>query len=276
MLFSAGMTGVSLLLIPLIFVLGTCVGSFVNVVVMRTLIGEEFVRGRSRCDHCRRPLEWFELIPLFSFLALRGRCRTCHHEIDVMHPVVELLSGALFLWWLLIGFAFFQLTQQPLHVIQPAFWLLTGLLLLVIVVTDLKAYIIPDWAVVTLLVVTLAYRLLLILMGVYNPQDLAWALFGSLLVFAGFFAVWLFTNGRGMGFGDVKLVFVLGLLMEWPTVFVGIWMSCVLGSVVGVGLILARRMKRGTPVPFGPFLVAGTVISLLWGNALLRWYLAFL
>ncbi len=264
----------SLLLTPVIFLLGASVGSFINVYVLRTLAGEDYVRGRSRCDACRRPLEWYELVPLLSYFFLRGRCRTCHAEIDVMHPVGELLFGSLFVWWWLIGSAFFQLSQQPLNVIQPVFWLSVGLLLLLITVVDWRAMIIPDWAVLTLAVSTLVYRILLVTWGVYQPADLARSLFGAWLALMIFLGLWLITRRRGLGFGDVKLVFPLALIVGWPQVWVALFLSFVIGAVVGVGLILAGKAKFGRPLPFGPFLVIGTLLSLLWGDSLLGWYLS--
>lgn len=265
--------GLTFLLASIIFVFGLCVGSFVNVVVLRSLRGEEFIRGRSHCDVCKRELLWYELIPLISYVMLRGKCRTCHAEIDIMHPIVELLTGSLFLWWFLIGFAFFRLTANPFSVIQPLFWLLVGVLLLVIVVIDLKAMIIPDWAIVALSFLTLAYRSSLMIAGIDRPIDFAWSVFGASLALGFFLFLWLVTKRRGMGFGDVKLVFALALLLHWPQVGVALFLSFVIGAVVGVVLLALRRTRFGVPLPFGPFLVTGTVIALLWGEALLRWYI---
>lgn len=270
------MVGLTLLLVPFIFLLGLCVGSFVNVVVMRTLIGEDFVAGRSRCDTCRRELQWFEMIPLLSYVMLRGRCRTCHTEIDMMHPVVELLTGALFVWWLLIGFAFFQLTTQPLIVLQSVFWLIVGILLLLIVVFDIRAMIIPDTAVLALSLWVIAYRLVLILSNAHQAQDFALALMSGGILLAGFLGLWYATKKRGIGFGDVKLIFPLALLMGWPRAFVGVFLAFILGAVTGVGLIFSGHARFGRAIPFGPFLVAGTILALLWGDSLLRWYLSLL
>ncbi len=266
----------SLLLAPIIFILGTCVGSFVNVVVMRTLIGEDFVRGRSRCDHCRRELVWYELIPLFSFLFLGGKCRTCKAKIDIMHPVVELLVGALFLWWFLIGFAFFQLTSAPLQTLQAFFWLSVGVLLILIAVIDARAFIIPDEAVLLLSFLVIGYRSVLMSVGAYQSVDFARALLAAAILLAVFLFLWLVTAKRGFGFGDVKLVFPLALLMGWPNAFVGVFLAFLFGAIFGIGLLLFRRAREDRLLPFGPFLVLGTVVALLWGQSLLRWYLALL
>lgn len=270
------MGAVAVVMSIFIFILGICVGSFVNVVVMRTLAGETFVHGRSRCDACRRTLMWYELIPLLSFIVLRGKCRTCKAEIDIMHPVVELITGALFLWWWLIGFAFFRLSEAPMTFIQPAFWLLIGVVLLTTAVIDIRAMIIPDWSTMLLFLSTLFYRIFLFSTGVYRAEDAAAAMFGAALMLSFFLLLWLLTRGRGMGFGDVKLIFALSFLVGWPNSLVMVFLAFVLGAGVGVALLLFGEARWKQPLPFGPFLVAGSVLTLLWGTDLLRWYTSLL
>lgn len=265
-----------IVLSPIAFILGTCLGSFLNVMVMRTLIGEEFIRGRSRCDHCRRPLSWFEMVPLFSFLALRGRCRTCHGKIDLMHPVVELLTGALFVWWLLIGFAFFQLTTTPLQTLQAAFWLVVGVIFIFITVMDFRAFIIPDVSVLALAFLAIFYRTVLITLGAHRGEDFALALFAAAILLFFFLFLWFITGKKGFGFGDVKLVFPLALLMGWPNAFLGVFLAFLFGALYGIGLVILKRAPEDRLVPFGPFLILGTIVALMWGDSLLRWYVALL
>jgi prepilin signal peptidase PulO-like enzyme (type II secretory pathway) len=271
------------LLAVIVFVVGLAVGSFVNVVVMRMLRGEDWVRGRSHCDQCGRVLEWYELVPLLSFALLRGRCRTCQAEIDIMHPIVEFMTGSLFLWWLLIGFgllrvgsAFFQLTAAPLQIVQPVYWLMVGIILLIIFFSDWRAQVIPDWTIVGLGILTMLYRCILIVLGAHQPGDFAWTLFGAMALMFGFLGLWLATKKRGIGFGDVKLIFVLSLLLNWPIMLVAALLSCILGAAYGLALMPFGKTRFGVPIAFGPFLVMGTVISLLWGEALLRWYIHLL
>lgn len=260
-----------------IFLFGLFIGSFINVVVMRTLRDEDFVHGRSHCDACGRTLAWYEMIPLLSYLLLRGKCRTCQQEIDIMHPIVELLTGSVFAWWWLIGFAFFRLTGTPLlQIIQPAFWLLVALLLLIIFIIDLKSYFIPDWTTLYLFWLVLIYRLFLIGVGIYRPVDFAWSMFGAMLLLLGFLFLWWVTKKRGFGFGDVKLIFPLALLMGWPKMWVGVWLAFVIGALFGLGLMAVGKKRFGQAVPFGPFLVIGAFLSLLYGESLLSWYTALL
>jgi prepilin signal peptidase PulO-like enzyme (type II secretory pathway) len=130
----------------LLFFLGLMVGSFLNVLIYRTTIGEDWVKGRSRCDGCKEEIAWYDNIPLLSFVILGGKCRHCKMKISIQHVVVELLTGTLFLWWYLIGFTFFRLAESPLSVLQPLFWLVVGILLLIIFVTDWLYQIIPLYA----------------------------------------------------------------------------------------------------------------------------------
>ena len=228
--------------------------------------------GRSRCDTCRRDLEWFELLPLVSFLFLKGRCRTCKTEIDAMHPVVEVLTGSLFVWWWLIGFAFFQLGTQPLQIIQSLFWLSIGIVFIAIFISDLVAYIIPDWTLLWIFFSTLIYRFILMAAGSYNPADFGKAIAVAAVLLVIFLCLWLFTKGQGMGFGDVKFVFVLAVLLGWPGSLVAVSVAFFTGAVIGVILMLLQRGGLKTALPFGPFLITGAIVALVWGQDLVQWY----
>lgn len=105
----------------LVFCVGAAVGSFLNVLIYRTIRGRDWVKGRSRCEHCRKHIPWYENIPLLSYLILRGRCSGCKKPIDIIHPAIELLTGVLFVWWYMAGYLFFTLTSAPLQIIQPVF-----------------------------------------------------------------------------------------------------------------------------------------------------------
>lgn len=260
-----------------LFAIGAAVGSFLNVVIYRTMTEESWVKGRSKCEDCGYQLRWFDNIPLVSFLWLRGRCRKCRKSIALIHPVVEFLTGALFVWWYWGGtLLFFRLTEQPFQLIQPAFWLGVGVLLLMIVVADLSYLIIPDLAVGLLLVTTLTYRVVLTWAGVMQMSDLVWSLLAAVGAAVFFGGLWVVTKGRGMGLGDVKLVGPLALLMGWPNSLVGFFLAFISGAVVGVCLLLLGKKRFGQVVPFGPFLVLGTVLALVWGDGLSHWYIGLL
>lgn len=259
-----------------LFVIGTIVGSFVNVVVYRSVRDEDWVHGRSQCEECGKTIHWYDNIPLLSFIFLKGKCRYCKKTIGITHPVVEFLTGSLFVWWYWGGTLFFKLTDAPFQVIQPLFWLVIGIILLLIVITDLLYYLIPDSAVISLTIITLLYRVLLLSNGIMQLEDFLWSLLGVTMA-SGFFAgLWYLTKGKGMGFGDVKLMIPVALLVGWPHIIMTIFISFILGAVVGVGLITAGKKKFGQHLPFGPFIIASTIITLIWGDQLLQWYFGFL
>jgi len=260
----------------LLFLLGSIFGSFINVVVVRTLAGKSWVKGRSRCDSCKHQLSWFDNIPLLSYLLLGGKCRYCQKKIDPSHLLLEILTGCLFVWWWWMGSVFFRLSQHPLVVVQPLFWLSIGMILLVIVATDIKKMIIPDGALILLTGLTLVYRITLVTMGIMQVADWWLSLASSLVAGLIFFGLWLFTKGKGMGFGDVKLVVPLGLLLGWPRILVAFQLSFILGAVVGVALVLWGKQKYKKPMPFGPFLILATLISLVWGHSITAWYLGLM
>lgn len=269
-------SGIFLLSVIALFVLGMVVGSFLNVVIYRTVIGESWVTGRSKCEDCERPIFWFDNIPILSYLLLRGKCRHCHKPIAISHPVIEFLTGSLFVWWYVGGAFFFRLTQQPFHYIQPLFWLIVGMLLVVIFFADLRYSIIPDEAVIVLGALTFFYRLALMLLGIMQPIDFWLALVAAAGCSGFFFSLWYFTKGKGMGLGDVKLAIPFALLLGWPNVIVGIFLSFVSGSVVSVILMAAGKKTLKHTIPFGPFMVFGLIFTLLFGSRVVTWYLSLL
>lgn len=265
-----------LLVIAFVFIFGLVIGSFLNVLIYRTIHGESPWKGRSMCPRCKKQIAWYDNIPLFSYLILQGRCRNCGKSISRQYPVVELLTGALFVWWYVVGFAFFQLTQQPLLFVQPGFWLIVGVLLLIILVTDWIYMIIPDYAVAGLGILALLYRTYLVNVEVMQSRDLWLALVSGVAACAFFWSLFAITKGKGMGFGDVKYALVMGWLLGWPRILVGIFCAFLLGGLVGGALLISKTKTLKQKIAFGPFLVVGTVIALVWGNYLWNWYVGFL
>ena len=261
-----------LLITTILFVFGTIIGSFLSVVILRSISGENWAKGRSRCDSCRKTIFWYDNIPLLSFLILKGKCRHCKKQILPLHPMVEVLTGVLFMWWYWGGFLFFKLTQAPFSILQPIFWLIVGLILIYIFIIDLNYMIIPDGAVIALTGLAIIYRLSLSISGIMQIHDLYTTLLAALLSFGFFFALWYFTKGKGMGFGDVKLSIPLALLLGSQKTIVGMFFAFVIGAVVGLILVAFGKSKMKTAIPFGPFLIIGTAISLIWGDFIYSWY----
>ncbi|MDQ3008304.1 MAG: prepilin peptidase [bacterium] len=265
-----------------LFFIGAAVGSFLNVFIYRTLDDEprskkdSWISGRSRCDTCRKKIAWYDNIPVLTFLLLGGKCRHCHSPISLAHPVVEFLTGSLFVWWYWGGTVFFQITRTPLQTLQPIFWLAIGILLLIIVIADILYLVIPDAIVAMLLGLTLLYRIALVMFGVMRPTDFGLSIVGVAVAVSFFGLLWLGTKGRGFGLGDVKLIVPLALLVGWPEILVCIFLAFIAGATVGVSLIALGKRKFGQVIPFGPFLVAGCVMTLIWGTELLQWYIDLL
>ena len=230
-----------------VLALGLVIGSFLNVVVYRLPRGLGFVRGRSFCPKCKHKINWFDNVPVISFLILKGRCRFCGRKISWRYPLIELLAGALFYLSYLSHLSFLS------------YLLICGLV--VIFFIDLEHQIIPDEIVIPLSVLFLGYRLLT------NIQYLiSNFLITGIVSFLFLYLIHLLTKGKGMGLGDVKLAFLMGLVLGFPKIVVAFYLAFLTGAFVGVILILLSRAKLKQKIAFGPFLVFGTIFSLLWGE----------
>lgn len=264
------------LTLSVLFALGLAIGSFLNVVIYRSVHNDSPLRGRSYCDSCKKPIRWYDNIPVMSFILLRSRCRYCKAEIPWEYPAVEFLTGALFVWWYVVGFTFFQLGSSPFSVIQPLFWLLVGVLFLVICFADVSYYIIPDSAVILLTGIVIGYRTLLVSQHIMIGHDFLLSIMSGLFASCFFLSLVLLTKGKGMGLGDVKLAFPLGLLLGYPLTVVALFLSFILGALVGILAIVLGKKKLKSRLPFGPFLIVGTILALVWGEQLLTLYLHYL
>lgn len=256
-----------------VFIFGLVWGSFLNVVIYRTTHGTSPLSGRSVCPKCKKLISWKHNIPLISFFWLHGKCANCKTKISWQYPVVEIMTGILFVWWYLMGRSFFMLVSHPWNLIQPVFWLVIGMLLLVIFIADLRFGLISDEVNLPLFVLALGYRLGLVTTNQMQSPDLVRAVISGLVLTLFFYSLWFFTKGRGFGFGDVKLAPALGLLLGWPRTLVATFIAFFVGAIVAVFLITLGKKKFGQTIPFGPFLVVGTVTALLWGQQIWSWYM---
>ncbi len=237
-----------------LFIIGIFVGSFLNVVIDRLPRKEGFITGRSHCDLCGHALAWYDLIPLLSYAFLLGKCRYCKKFIGYEYPLVELTTGLTFF---LLPFIYTQ--QFTLFFVDTLFLLA---LFIVIFYTDIWYGIIPD------IILFLALFTLLPVF-IFTPSLILPHILAGIGACLFFLALFLGTRGRGMGFGDVKLAFFLGLLLGYPRIIVSLYAAFLTGAGVALILILWRKKKlRGDTIPFGPFLIVGAVLALFWGNLL--------
>lgn len=238
-----------------IFILGAVFGSFLNVVVDRLPKGQSIIVGRSYCDTCKKTILWRDLMPIVSYILLMGRCRFCHAHVSFYYPIVEVTAGFLFL--------FCAFTAG--NMVQLVYSLLIMAILLIIFFADLKYGIIPFAAVIPGIIITLSFLLF------FNPQMLSSSFFSAIGAFSFFLLIFLLTRGRGMGFGDVVYAFYMGLLLSYPAIIFGLYLSFLTGAVVSLILILVGKKRlSGDTIPFGPFLVFGTVVLFFYSNEVLQ------
>lgn len=245
-----------------VFLLGLCAGSFVNMLVYRKEVEYGLKRGRvgrqviknnrSCCDYCGRQLKWWENVPVISWLALKGKSRCCDRPLPYQYPAIEIVTGLLFLLNFQFSIFNFQLILN----------LVIVTLLVFSAVFDAKHMILPDFS---------TYILIVVVLGMWGVEH--WGDWSYLVAGAG---SWLFllalnlgTKGKGMGMGDVKLAMFMGIFLGWQRVIVAFYVAFVLGAAVGVGMMVAKKIKGQGKIAFGPYLILGTMISWFWGEKIL-------
>jgi len=246
-----------------IFLLGTIIGSFLNVVIYRLNTGKTITNGRSICMTCNKHLRWYELIPVFSFLIQSGKCRRCHITISHQYPLVELITGVVFA---LIAYHFLPVLLLSLtsYVLLLVLFMFIFSLLIVIAVYDIRHKIIPDSLVY--LFAFLSFLSIFINQSGIGPlfiKPSLLSLFIGPLFALPFFLIWLLSRGRAMGLGDAKLIlgigWMLGLYFGVSTLVLAFW----IGSVVSIIMILISHSKLSmkSEIPFAPFLILGTFLA---------------
>ncbi len=285
--------------------MGICLGSFVKALADRS-VGKKSFLGRSYCPKCKKQLKWYDLFPVFSYLSTLGRCRYCKTRIGIDYLLTEVVLGILVALILakFVPLNYFSLSifDQSLVVLDILFKIFAVCVLSVLFITDYVTGFIYDRITYPAIIITFGfllldsiYRVVLFyfslkgsILGRFllppytdyfqtHALDLAGQLFSGLvmaaLVAVFFGALILVTRGRGMGGGDLKLGLFLGLILGFPSAILALLLSFVLGSVFGLGLIILRLKHFGETIPFGPFLSLGGVVTLLWGQEIINWYL---
>lgn len=246
-----------ILLYILVFLYGIVIGSFLNVCIYRIPKKENIVTTRSHCMTCGYRLKWYDLIPLFSYLALGGKCRKCKTKLSVQYPLIEGLNGALYL----AVFAGYGLS------IDSLLYCLLFSALLALSVIDFRTYEIP----VGFNIFILAIGLIRIVTDYTNWADYA---IGFLSVSVFLALLYFLSRGRAIGGGDVKLMAVCGLVIGWKLNILAFFAGCILGSVIHI--IRMKVTKEGHVLAMGPYLSMGIVFAVLFGNDFISWYLGTL
>lgn len=255
------------MLIAIIFIIGACIGSFLNVVILRLKEEKSFVKGRSYCPNCKHQLAWYDNVPLISYIFLVGKCRYCHKKISAQYPLVEMTAGGLFVLVYIkwrTGILDFRFQILDFFVLL-SYFIFTAILI-IIFVYDLKWYLILDK--VALPAIAVAFILNTIL-G-YKFTDL---LLGGVIVGGFFFLQFIISRGKWIGGGDVRLGFLIGVMLGWQKAIVALFIAYVAGAIIGIFLMIVKNKKMNSKIPFGTFLSAATYISMLWGGEILAWYL---
>ncbi len=263
-----------------VFLLGLATGSFLNVLIDR-LPRDRNIVGRSECDFCKKKLKAKDLIPVFSYLVLKGKCRYCGKKLSIQYPLVELLTGIVFV---LVSFAILGGGKSPINVgsfirpwrIQDDILLLAylGLFssLIVVFFADWKYHVIPDQIQIILFVFSAA---IIFLEGFYTPFSLLIRLRDGVLVMLPILGLYLITKGRGMGFGDVKLAFVIGFFLQLITGLFVIYFAFVSGAFFGSLLVFLKKKKFKDSIAFGPFLALGFAVMFFFGKPILEFFQNF-
>lgn len=247
---------------PYLFIFGVLVGSFLNVVILRFDTGKSIVRDRSRCFSCDKTLTWHELIPVVSFLLLRGRCARCKTRISWQYPVVEGASGVLFVLAYM-----FALNTTSLSFLVVSFMLHAILfsLYLVICVYDIRHKIIPDLFSFGAVGIALLYMLAeYLFLGAYDTGRLV----AGVVLFFFFFFFWFVSGGRWMGLGDAKLAISVGIMLGIWQGIAGILLAFWIGAAASIVVIVVQKLLRSagelgfkSEIPFGPYILIGFFIA---------------
>jgi prepilin signal peptidase PulO-like enzyme (type II secretory pathway) len=259
--------------IIIFLILGLMIGSFLNVLVYRTRVAEDIFFDRSRCPHCKKIIAWYDNIPLISFILLKFRCRKCKKKISWQYPLVEFFTGVLFA---MIGVKYF-VAQDVSSWTITLYYLGATSFLMAIFVYDWLYMEIPEILIWPAIAWSLAFNLLID----FNTNNFSGDIFNvstysgilaAIMAFTFFFLLSALSHEKWMGMGDAYLVIFLGLVLGWPSIILALFLSFFVGSVCGIILIVTGKKKMKSQVPFAPFLVIGTFISLFWYQPIIDWY----
>ena len=237
---------------------------------LKKLLGKKVYTDRSQCLHCGYTLKWYDLLPVVSWIALRGKCRECRAPIGWFEIVTELGLAVYFV----VLYVFWPGgVATPLDVIQLGIWLVAGVVMAILVAYDYKWFLLPDSGVLVLALLGLVNAAFVVTQAA-TPIQALFSLITAVAILGGLYAfLYVVSKGRWVGFGDVKLGFALGLLVaDWRLAFVALFLANFIGCLIVIPLLLLKKLKANSRVPFGPLFIAGAVLAWLIGPAIIDWY----
>ena len=237
-----------------IFLYGVVIGSFLNVVIDRVPRGESIVKVRSHCEACGYTLKWYDLIPIVSFVAYRGKCRKCGARLSPQYPIIEAVNGLIYLTiFAANGFS-----------LESVIYCLVCSALLALSVIDERTHEIP-----------VGFNIFIAVMGMIrvlmNPEDWLLHVIGMVAVSVPLYILYVLSKGRAIGGGDIKLEAAAGLLLGWKNILLGFIISCIFGSIIHS--IRMKTARAGRVLAMGPYLAFGIYITMLFGNEIIAWYI---
>ena len=243
-----------------LILLGLIIGSFLNVLIYRMPIGESIVKPRSYCPQCKKPIKFYDNIPVISFIILEGKCRGCKAKISLQYPLVEIFTA--FTFWISYSFYF---SISPIYTLFTIIFLC---IMVVLAIIDFKHMILPDE-------LTIGGGVLFLIYSFFNPlityKDAFISAFGSALVFTLLYFFYLKVRKiEGLGFGDVKMMILLGAFLGVNRLIIALLLASLSGVIIGFIFIIFKGKDLKTKLPFGPFLGLGAYVSVFWGDCVLR------
>lgn len=246
----------NLLLWTLYIILALFIGSFLNVAALRIPKNESIVLPASHCPKCRHPLSVLDLIPVFSYIGLKGKCRYCGTRISPIYPFGELLTMVIF-----ILIPFYLGISKELIIAYPFL-----MVMITVTLSDLHYQIIPNR-------ITYPAIVLMLILRIFIRDYSYWNYLIGALIGGGLLLIFAVLSRGGMGGGDIKLFVLIGLVLGWQNTLLALFLSTAVGAVIGGFLLILKVIERKQLIPFGPFIFIGTVITYFLGNEIWHWYL---
>ena len=229
------------------------------------------LHDRSVCLHCGHQLRWYDLVPLLSWLSLRGKCRYCKKPIGRFEPLIEILLAAFFV----VSYVFWPLPlETTLEVARLVIWLVAGVAIAILAVYDFKWFLLPNRVMFPLIGVGVVYSLVVLALNQFSIDALMNIVYGCLILSGTYYLIYVLSSHQWVGFGDVKLGLALALLLaDWQLSIMALFLANAIGTVLVLPLLLSGKLKRQAHIPFGPLLISGWLLSGLFGTQIVQWYL---